>query len=74
MRNVQDFDTGRAHEGERPTRAGGGNGRVYTIFFTATDGRGASCQGSVRVSVPHDRGRAAVDDGPVYDSTACSWK
>jgi uncharacterized repeat protein (TIGR01451 family) len=56
-------------------RSGGGNGRVYTIYFTATDGRGASCQGSVKVSVPHDRGGGtAIDDGPRYDSTVCtSW-
>ena len=56
-------------------RAGGGNGRVYTIYFTATDSRGASCQGNVRVSVPHDQGGAgAVDDGPLFNSTVCSWK
>ena len=53
-------------------RAGGGNGRVYTIYFTATDGRGGSCSGSVKVSVPHDQNRPAVDDGPGYDSTVCS--
>jgi len=58
----------------RAERAGGGNGRVYTIYFTATDGRGASCQGSVKVSVPHDQSSDAVDDGPRYDSTVCtSW-
>jgi uncharacterized repeat protein (TIGR01451 family) len=55
-------------------RAGGGNGRVYTIYFTATDGRGGSCSGSVKVSVPHDQSSDAVDDGPRYDSTVCtSW-
>ncbi|MEO8436294.1 MAG: thrombospondin type 3 repeat-containing protein [Pyrinomonadaceae bacterium] len=56
-------------------RAGGGNGRVYTIYFTAADNRGASCQGSVKISVPHDQGGgAAVDDGPLYDSTVCLGK
>lgn len=55
-------------------RAGGGNGRVYTIYFTATDGRGGSCSGSVKVSVPHDQNRSAVDDGPVYDSSVCPAK
>ncbi|MEK6279913.1 MAG: thrombospondin type 3 repeat-containing protein [Acidobacteriota bacterium] len=55
-------------------RAGGDNGRVYTIYFTATDGRGGSCSGSVKVAVPHDQNRSAVDDGPRYDSTACPAK
>jgi uncharacterized repeat protein (TIGR01451 family) len=57
----------------RAERSGGGNGRVYTIYFTAADGRGASCQGSVKVSVPHDAaGVAAIDDGPRYNSTVCT--
>jgi hypothetical protein len=33
----------------RAERSGRGNGRVYTIFFTARDGRGGSCQNSVAV-------------------------
>jgi hypothetical protein len=59
----------------RAERSGTGNGRVYTTYFTASDGRGGNCQGSVKVSVPHDRsGGAAIDDGPRYDSTVCtSW-
>lgn len=57
----------------RAERRGAGNGRVYTVYFTASDGRGGSCQGSVKVSVPHDRGGgAAIDDGPLYDSTVCT--
>lgn len=53
----------------RRQRAGHGNGRVYTIAFTASDGA-SSCAGTVKVEVPHDRsGEAAVDDGPAYDST-----
>ena len=57
----------------RAERSGGGNGRVYTIYFTATDGRGGNCQGSVQVSVPHDEsGGAAIDDGPGYDSSVCT--
>ena len=48
----------------------GGNGRVYEIFFEASDGRGKSCTGSVKVGVPHDQGHGhAVDDGKRYDST-----
>lgn len=48
-----------------------GNGRVYEIFFDASDGRGNSCTGSVKVGVPHDQGsrRVLVDDGKRYDST-----
>lgn len=46
-----------------------GNGRVYTVWFTATDENGASCDGSVQVRVPHDRGHsAAVDDGQRFSS------
>jgi hypothetical protein len=55
----------------RAERSGGGNGRVYTLFFTATDGRGGSTPGTVTISVPHDQRHNAVDDGPVFDSTFC---
>ena len=52
----------------RAERMGGGNGRVYEIFFTAT-GSGGSCSGTVRVGVPHDQGKPAVKDSNVrYDS------
>lgn len=38
-----------------------GDGRVYLIGFTATDALGASCSGTVRLDVPHDRrGNPAV--------------
>lgn len=51
-------------------KKGAGNGRVYEIFFDASDGWGKSCTGSVRVGVPHDQGHGpAVDDGKRYDST-----
>ncbi len=55
----------------RAERAGGGNGRYYHITFTATDSLGNSCTGVVLVSVPKSQGKkgAAVDDGPLYDST-----
>jgi len=47
-----------------------GNGRVYEIFFTASDGHGGTCSSSVKVSVPHDQDhRPAIDDGVRYDST-----
>ncbi len=40
----------------RADRNGRGDGRVYTIAFTATDAEGASTSGSVTVVVPHDQG------------------
>ena len=59
----------------RAERAGApgipGNGRVYAIHFTAADGRGGSCDGTVTVCVPHessDSGPACVDDGQFYSS------
>src|SRR5262249_22530404 len=60
----------------RAERAGGpgipGNGRVYVIHFTASDGRGGGCEGTVSVCVPHDSGDAGgsvcVDDGQIYNS------
>ena len=54
----------------RAERAGGGNGRVYTIAFTASDGTGGSCDGAVDVCVPHDQGRhrACVKDGVTVNS------
>jgi hypothetical protein len=54
----------------RAERSGGGDGRVYHVFFTARDDQGANCQGEVTVAVPHDdRGRAAADGGARYVST-----
>lgn len=53
----------------RAERSGTGDGRVYTIAFTATDSKGATCSGTVKVGVPHDqRGPAAVDSGQAYNS------
>jgi len=63
--------------------AGPGNGRVYEITFTASDGRGGECVGTVQVVVPHDHRRPdvdpphngpdhlcdAIDDGQIYDAT-----
>lgn len=47
-------------------RDGNGNGRVYTLWYTASDGRGGECGGSVQVCVPHDRNDLeCIDDGPV---------
>jgi putative Ig domain-containing protein len=48
-----------------------GNGRVYQIRYTASDGKGGSCVGSVTTGVPHDlrKGHVIFDDGIRYDST-----
>lgn len=56
----------------RAERSGNGTGRVYTIFFTASDGKGGSCSGSVRVSVPLNRSTTSVDEGPSSTSDSCS--
>lgn len=58
----------------RAERSGRGNGRVYEISFTADDGEGGSCSGTVEVGVRHDRGKGkkggpAVNDGATFDST-----
>jgi hypothetical protein len=47
-----------------------GNGRVYVIYFTASDGKGGECQDSVSVCVPHDQGAhsTCIDDGQTYNS------
>ena len=39
----------------RSERSGQGDGRVYVINFTANDGNGGQCTGSVMVNVPHDQ-------------------
>jgi len=53
----------------RAERGEGGNGRVYTVWFTASDGQGGTCAGSAQVCVPHDqRHVACVDDGRTFDS------
>jgi predicted extracellular nuclease len=55
----------------RAERAGGGNGRFYHVTFSAADGRGGTCSGTVYIGVPLNQGKqgAPVDDGPLYDST-----
>lgn len=54
----------------RAERVNNGNGRVYTIGFTAEDAYGGTCSGVVEVGVPKSVNRTAVGDGPNYDSTA----
>jgi hypothetical protein len=52
----------------RAERAGGGDGRVYTIAYTVSDGRGGTCGGTALVAVPHDAAHAAVKSRAAYDS------
>jgi hypothetical protein len=47
-----------------------GDGRCYHIGFSAADGRGGTCGGTVVTCVPHDQNKTPVDGGPLYDSTA----
>jgi hypothetical protein len=56
----------------RSDRDGGGDGRVYHIFFEAVDATGGTCSGVVRVGVTHDQSTPldVIDGGPIYDSTA----
>jgi hypothetical protein len=54
----------------RRERSGRGNGRVYTIWFTADDGRGGTCSGAADVCIPHDSGpgRSCIKDARVVNS------
>jgi uncharacterized repeat protein (TIGR01451 family) len=55
----------------RAERSGLGDGRVYRIAFSVSDGRGGSCTGTATVGVPHDQSpanRTPIDSGPVYNS------
>lgn len=57
----------------RAASDGAGDGRVYSIGFTAMDDGGEECSGTVAVCVPHDRGgnNTCVNQGPLFDSTDC---
>jgi VCBS repeat-containing protein len=65
------FGVGTSTAWVRAERDGNGDGRVYHIFFTASDGNGGVCTGEVRAAtVSHDQGDlGAIDGGPIYDST-----
>ena len=52
----------------RSERSGKGNGRVYTVHFTAADLEGSS-DGVVTVCVPHDRKKPAINGGELFNST-----
>jgi len=50
----------------RSERDGGGDGRVYTIYFRLTDTHGNTTTVTAKVVVPHNPGQAVVDSGPHY--------
>ncbi len=55
----------------RAERSGLGDGRVYRISFTVSDGRGGACTGTAKVGVPHDQSpanRTPIDSGGVFNS------
>ena len=56
----------------RSERSGNGDGRVYTVTYTATTPLGTGCiNNTVKVGVPHDQGKGAtpIDSGFKYDAT-----
>ena len=59
----------------RAQRDGKGNGRVYTISFTASDGQGGEASGAVEVTVPHDQGNGKKKGRgkPVVGNESTSW-
>ena len=52
----------------RAERSGQGNGRVYRIAFSGSDGQGGTCSGVAVVGVPHDKGKGKIpiDSGLVF--------
>lgn len=55
----------------RAERNGSGDGRVYSIWFTATGSGHQSSQGIVKVCVPHDSNGTCTFSKPSAKSTAC---
>lgn len=54
----------------RSEREGGGDGRVYTIYFSVADAAGNVGTATARVVVPHNPGETPVDSGPHYTVTS----
>jgi hypothetical protein len=59
-----DWVSGSAHDKVqlRAERSGTGDGRVYRIAYTVSDGKGGSCDGTAYVGVPHDKGKGVAKD------------
>jgi len=64
-------DTAELRQERKATLLSGGNGRVYTISFTADDGQGGTCNGSVTVCAPRTASGSCTHSGTDYDSTDC---
>jgi hypothetical protein len=60
----------------RSERQGGGDGRTYTIIYTASDESGNTAAETVYVNVPHDQSGVALstsgftEDGTAFESSA----
>ena len=66
--------TGTSTAQVRATRDGNGDGRVYTISFVASDGKGGEAEGSVQVTVPHDQGKKKKKGrGKLVETGTASW-
>jgi large repetitive protein len=53
----------------RAERIGDGNGRVYRIRYTVSDGQGGKCSGVEKVGVPRNKNGNAIDNtGKTYNS------
>ena len=52
----------------RSERTGTGNGRVYVVHFTAMNSQGASCNGTVKVGVPHSKKDQAIEGPQLHNS------
>ena len=66
MGNIQEADTGTVDFEFylRAERDGQGNGRIYTVTYTATDSSGNSSEGVCEVFVPHNKANnVAIFDG-----------
>ena len=66
---IIDGDTAGIRAERSGTKKVPGNGRVYHIAFTAEDGNGGTCSGTVMVGVPHDVKDTPVADAVDFDST-----
>jgi hypothetical protein len=50
----------------RAERLGRGDGRVYRIEYTASDGQDGSCVGTAVVQVPHDAAHPVARDSGLW--------
>ena len=55
----------------RAERLGAGNGRIYTLYYTAHDPGGLACAGTVQVCVPRKPNGTCVLDPGGSDPTVC---